>query len=234
MAMPEQEAETPSYDRRLLLAGPKRSTVLALWEVQRYGRDSYGDPEYVSIYGMRPSEWYAKGARVLGRTAVECTRDPLYWLLRHQPAAQGLGFELDPEVFRLTRQNIATLALPIEIRNIDYRSGLEAIALTVDELLVAFIAPPWGDALDPISGLDLCRTTPPIVEIVDVLFRRFSRNRLLCAVQLHEIVDPTSLVEVAGRFDWSWRRTYAVNTPGQNHGIVVGTRGWAPASMPLG
>jgi len=26
---------------------------------------------------MRPAEWYAKGVRVLGRTAVECTRDGL-------------------------------------------------------------------------------------------------------------------------------------------------------------
>ncbi len=31
------------YDRELLLLGPKRDTVLELWEVQRYGSDSYGD-----------------------------------------------------------------------------------------------------------------------------------------------------------------------------------------------
>ena len=28
-----------------------------LWEVQRYGTDSYGDPDYVPIYGMRPADW---------------------------------------------------------------------------------------------------------------------------------------------------------------------------------
>ncbi len=65
------------YDRELLLFGAKRNAVLELSEVQRYGMDSYGDPDYVSIYGMRPPDWHAKGARVLGRTAVECTRDGL-------------------------------------------------------------------------------------------------------------------------------------------------------------
>ena len=27
--------------------------------MQRYGRDSYGDIDYVSVYGMRPADWYA-------------------------------------------------------------------------------------------------------------------------------------------------------------------------------
>ena len=64
-----------AYDRELLLFGAKRNAVLDLAEVERYGRDSYGDADYVSVYGMRPAEWYAAGVRLLGRTAVECTRD---------------------------------------------------------------------------------------------------------------------------------------------------------------
>src|SRR5262245_31649536 len=138
-------ASLPNYNRQLLLSGVKRNAVLELWEVQRYGADSYGDPDYVAVYGMAPEAWYAKGVRLLGRTAVECTRDALgnaigrdvaavtapelssgstivvdlfagsgntlYWLMRHLPGARGLGFELDPSVFRLTHQNLATLAL---------------------------------------------------------------------------------------------------------------------------
>src|SRR5262245_54081126 len=64
------------YDRQLLL-GSKRNAVLKLWEIQQYGTDSYQDPDYVSIYGQRPADWYAAGVRLLGRTAVECTRDVL-------------------------------------------------------------------------------------------------------------------------------------------------------------
>ena len=57
------------YDRELLLLGPKRNAVLELWEVERYGKDSYGNPEYVSIYGMRPANWYANGDKI-GRAHV--------------------------------------------------------------------------------------------------------------------------------------------------------------------
>src|SRR5215469_7314573 len=67
----------PVYDRALLLHGPKRDKVLTLEEVQRYGIDSFSDPDYVEIYGMAPAAWYRQGIRMLGRTAVECTRDAL-------------------------------------------------------------------------------------------------------------------------------------------------------------
>ena len=65
------------YDRAFLLHGAKRNEVLTLAEVQQYGLDSFLDADYVSIYGMRPKEWHSRGVRVLGRTAVECTRDAL-------------------------------------------------------------------------------------------------------------------------------------------------------------
>lgn len=65
------------YDRSLLLHGSKRDEVLSLWEVQRYGTDSFGDQDYIKVYGLTPPQWYARGVRMLGRTAVECTRDEL-------------------------------------------------------------------------------------------------------------------------------------------------------------
>src|SRR5262252_5057927 len=68
---------TQRYDRNLLLYGPKRNAVLELWEVRRYGGDSFGDENYVSIFGLTPDNWYERGVRLLGRTAVECTRDCL-------------------------------------------------------------------------------------------------------------------------------------------------------------
>jgi hypothetical protein len=249
------------YDRQLLL-GAKRNSVLELSEVQRYGLDSYGDADYVSIYGMPPTDWYAKGIRLLGRTAVECTRDKLadaigldvaltlatvspaarafvidpfvgsgntlYWLLRHLSAARGIGFELDATVFQLTRRNLAIVESPIDILNADYAPGLADASVATDQMMIAFIAPPWGDALSKTSGLDLRRTTPPITGIVDFLFGRFKENQLLCAIQVHETVDRMSLTELTSRFDWSTRRIYGLNAPGENHGILLGTRGWVP------
>ncbi len=67
----------PVHDRAFLLLGPKRNAVLSLHEVQQYGLDSFADADYLRIYGMAPAEWYGRGIRLLGRTAVECTRDAL-------------------------------------------------------------------------------------------------------------------------------------------------------------
>jgi len=50
---------------------------MALWEVEKFGADCFGDPDYVSIYGMRPAEWYARGVRLLARTTLEAVRDRL-------------------------------------------------------------------------------------------------------------------------------------------------------------
>jgi hypothetical protein len=251
------------YDRQLLLLGPKRNSVLELWEIHRYGVDSYGDSDYVSIYGLRPDDWYARGIRLLGRTAVECTRDDLareigediaaiarkvsgpeplvidpfagsgntlYWILHHLPGVRGLGFELDTAVFDLTSRNLASLQLSVDVLNTDYLSGLGDIAAAPAQPVITFIAPPWGDALSRTSGLDVRRTTPPITDIVDVLIRKFSENPLLCAIQVYEAVDPASLVELTARFDWSAMRIYHLNEPGQNHGILLGTKGWMPSN----
>jgi len=76
----------PRYDRALLL-GEKRNEILTLDEVRQYGQDSFGDPDYVCVYGLTPPQWYARGARLLGRTAVECTRDPLASLIARDVAA---------------------------------------------------------------------------------------------------------------------------------------------------
>ncbi|HWI15320.1 MAG TPA: hypothetical protein VNT02_13745, partial [Burkholderiales bacterium] len=246
------------YDRQLLLLGPKRNALLDLSDVRRYGKDSYGDPDYVSIYGMRPAQWYGRGIRLLGRTAVECTRDDLadsiardiaalavaaapgtpvvaidpfagsgntlYWMLRNLPGARGVGFELDDAVFRLTVRNFSALGLPVDIRHTDYETGLRDVAVGDDDTIVAFIAPPWGSALDPSSGLDLRRTTPPIAEVVEHFFATFRNHVVLCAVQIYERVEPSSMADLQARFDRASVRSYTLNAPGANHGIVLGER----------
>jgi len=249
----------PRYDRQLLLLGSKRNALLELWEVQRYGSDSYSDPDYVSLYGLRPAEWYAKGIRLLGRTAVECTRDDLadrigrdiaaivkgqpaplvvdpfagsgntlYWIVRHLPGARGVGFELDAAVFELSSRNLAILQLPVRILQADYRGGPADLMPSGTQPVIAFVAPPWGNALSRDFGLDLRRTTPPVAEIVDVLAGKFGDAPLLCAIQVYERLDPDSLAELKQRFQWSALRIYRLNAAGQNHGILLGTRGWTP------
>jgi predicted RNA methylase len=250
-----------TYDRWFLL-GEKRNELLALQEVEQYGRDSFGDPGYVSIYGLPPREWYARGVRILGRTAVECTRDrladrigrdvaavtrtgpaasplaidlfagsanTLHWIARHTGARRAIGFELDDAVFALTRANLSAMGLDIDLRHDSYEHGLTALGDPDADLLIVFIAPPWGRALDPESGLDLRRTQPPVADVIDTTTSVLDRHKLLFAVQIYETVDPASLAELTVRFPWSATMIYDINSPGQNAGLLVATHGWTPA-----
>jgi len=250
------------HDRALLLHGPKRNAILTLADVQQYGADSFGDPDYIRIYGMAPKEWYSRGIRMLGRTAVECTRDALgdrigrdiadvaarlpsrarsivvdpfagscntlYWILRHVPDSAGIAFELDPQVHALTETNIANLDRTIDLINGDFHSLLKRVDVPPGRDLIAFVAPPWGTALDETLGLDLRRTTPPITDIVWRIASRYHDRRIIFAAQVYENVNPESLVELRLLLDWSELRVYDLNVEGQNHGILLGTRGWRP------
>jgi len=255
----EKVGNIPVHDRALLLHSPKRNQELTLAEVEQYGRDSFGDPDYVSLYGMPPREWFPRGIRLLGRTAVECTRDvladrigrdvavalgrlgpvdrvlvidpfagscnTLFWILRHVPNAEGLAFELDPEVFERTRTNLALLGIPIELLRGDHESLLGHREIPTDRALAFFIAPPWGTALDEREGLDLRRTTPPVTGILADLAQRFPRHRKLIAIQVYEKIDPGALAEVRTFLDATELRVYPLNVPGRNHGILIGTLG---------
>lgn len=249
------------YDRDLLLFGAKRNTVLGLDEIHQYGIDSYQDRDYVSIYGLRPSQAHAMGVRILGRTAVECTRDDLadaiasdvvalanqcpsasrlvidpfagsgntiFWLLRKLAGARAVAFENDPQVYEVSSRNLALLNLPLRLECIDFSVGLEHACAAPGELVLAFIAPPWGRALDAQLGLDLRRTEPPIAGIVDRFVRHFERNPLLFAIQVPERVEPESLMELVSRFDAFEHKIYGLNLAGQNHGILIGCVGWSP------
>jgi len=246
------------YDRGLLL-GDKRNELLASWEVEQYGRDSFGDPDYVSIYGLRPPEWYARGVRILGRTAVECTRDrladligrdtaaaaraaaatspmvvdlfagsanTLHWINQHTGTGRAIGFELDDSVFELTRTNLSVMGLDIDLRHDGYELGLRALGEPAEDLVIVFVAPPWGHALSERSGLDLRRTQPPVSEVIDVTIGVLGDRRLLFAVQVHETVEPGSVAELTADLPWSAMKIYDVNPPGQNHGLLLATWGW--------
>ena len=72
-----KESANRKYDRDFLLSPEKRNQLVELWEVEKYGRDCFNDPNHVHLYGMPPKKWYARGVRILARTCVEAVTDPL-------------------------------------------------------------------------------------------------------------------------------------------------------------
>jgi hypothetical protein len=253
-----------TYDRAFLLIPEKRNQVMELWEVHKYGADSFSDSGYVSIFGMSPAEWYGRGIRLLARTTVECVRDSLgeligkdvesvihnvasatkfsvvdpfagscnslYWILRHVRNSKGIAFEIDETIFEITKRNLALLDMDIDLVNGDYKSLPRTFRFPSDHLIVVNVAPPWGDALNEISGLDLRRTKPPITEIVDFIDGTYKEHSILWVTQVHQTIDSTSLADLKKKFDWSDLRIYDINVEGMKHGVLLGTSRCKPAT----
>jgi hypothetical protein len=141
---------------------------------------------------------------------------------RSTPIAQVLQAPRSCQVTRRTTTCTSAFA-------VGHRRAPARLRAMSGGLLVVFIAPPWGNALDPISGLDLRMTQPPIPEIVDHLLRHFDQCKLLCAIQIYETIKPESLAELESGFEWRALRMYGLNAPGRNHGVLLGTAGWRPS-----
>jgi hypothetical protein len=110
----------------------------------------------------------------------------------------------------------------------DYKSLLDGHPFPPDHFIVAFLAPPWGDALSETTGLDLQRTKPPIADIVGDFERVCRDNRILYVTQVHQYLEPVSLANLKKRFAWSDLRIYDINVEGMKHGILLGMNRWAP------
>ncbi len=252
--------ELPRYDRDFLLSPAKRNQVVELWEVEKFGRDSFGDPDAVALYGMRPANWYARGVRILARTTLEAVRDPLgnrigqdvarivatvpsgssigvidpftgsgnglYSILRHLPGAEGIGFEFEPAIFDMTTRNLALLGAPIRLFQGDFRTLLGTHRFPLGYRIVAFLAPPWADALNAATGLDLGRTKPPVAEIIDAFERVYGDSPLLYVIEVHERLVPEPLAALRARFEWSEVSVYDLAGPTGRHGVLLGTKRW--------
>jgi hypothetical protein len=250
------------YDRDFLLSEPKRNQIVELWEIEKYGRDCFADPDHVHLYGMAPKDWYRRGVRILARTCLEAVKDPLggkigtdiaevvsrtpvkravgvvdpfagscnglHSIVRHLPGSKGIGFELDTKVFELTSGNIAHLGAPIELIQGSYKDLVGRHNHPSDYLVVVFLAPPWGDALKPSTGLHLDQTKPPILAIVRDFEEVYGSQLVLYATEVHELNEPIALKALADAFEWTDLRIYDVNAPGLQHGILMGTRRWSP------
>lgn len=215
---------------RAELLGPKRNRTLTLDEVRDAGRVFFTNPEGLAYYGIPPSEWFARGIRVLGRTCVEATPDvtaaPIAQAVAKtvgRPAgvidlfagsgnlmlhiAQALdaparGMEADSEVHAHSEANLGLLGIEnIEVRHGDWQSYFDDPLETTTTVYV--VSPPWGEAFSFAEGLDLARTSPPVPHILDTIAARDTAPACYAVIQ-HTPVEPVfnlPPLPVAGRGD---------------------------------
>jgi hypothetical protein len=266
MASQGSDRSAPKYDRDFLFSPAKRHEILELWEVERYGRDCFGDPDHVHLYGMPPKEWWGRSMRILARSCIEAVKDPfgdaigrdvakvvarapgrlaigvvdpfagscngLHAILRHLPAAKGIGFEIEQALFDVTTRNVARLNASIDLMLGSYKDHLASRRHPRNHLIIAFLAPMWGDAFHPVTGLRLDRTKPPILEIVRDFEKVYGSQPVLYVTQVLSLNEPAALKAVESAFDWTELRVYNFDVPGLQSGIVLGTRRWSPQAGP--
>jgi hypothetical protein len=123
----------------------------------------------------------------------------LYWISRYVGARAAVGWELDDAVYATSEMNLSILDFDITLLHGRYQTGLTEANTSDDDLVIVYVAPPWGDALGTSSGLDLRQTSPPVSEVVDHVRATFDANKVIVAVQLYEAVVAESLEGVSSR-----------------------------------
>jgi hypothetical protein len=239
IGLEERAAPPASYfsARERLLQPPLSGQRLTLRGVRKAGWDLAGNPNELSIYGMKPLAWYAIGIRILGRTAVELTRDAhaefigrslattisaaavqirdvidpfagsgntLFHIAKAVGAKVAIGLDANREIAGLTRRNFSRLKLTMRLWGIDTAIAAEnwtaAVDLMQDKPTLIFISPPWGEAFST-AGLDLTKTRPPVLEILEKLSRGVRRAPVFVAIHTYPKMIETSVDEIKRRYE---------------------------------
>jgi len=126
----------------------------------------------------------------------------------------------------VSARNIASLGAPIRLHQGDYGALVGQHRFPAGHRIVAFLAPPWADALNAATGLDLSRTKPPIREIIADFEKVYAASPIMYVVEVHERLVPEPLAALRAGFEWSELSIYDLAGPTGRHGVLLGTRRW--------
>ena len=126
----------------------------------------------------------------------------------------------------MSARNIASLGAPIRLHQGDYGALVGQHRFPAGHRIVAFLAPPWADALNAATGLDLSRTKPPIREIIADFEKVYAESPIMYVVEVHERLVRDPLAALRAGFEWSELSIYDLVGPTGRHGVLLGTRRW--------
>ena len=126
----------------------------------------------------------------------------------------------------MSTRNSASLSTPIRLVHGDYQTLLGQHRFPARRRVVAFLAPPWDDALSAQTGLDLGRTKSLIVDIIEEFARVCPDSPVLYVVEAHERPVPGPLALLRRAFDWSEFNVYDIAEPTGRYGVPLGTKRW--------
>ncbi|MES2294575.1 MAG: class I SAM-dependent methyltransferase [Pseudomonadota bacterium] len=236
--MTVQDAPPSGYfaAREKLLSFPTRDRELGFRDVRRAGWALGGDPNDLSMFGLTPLFWYFCGIRMIGRTAVEMTRDLhadfiarsvaetlapfgaipdvidafagsgnlLFHVARALRAQRIVGLDATAEVMERTQRNFRRLRRLGKIGRstveLYHRDWSAAPDYSAGRPTLFILAPPWGNAFSE-KGLDLSKTSPPVLEILDTLAKTIRGAPTFALVQTHPLMIEQSVQAVRRAYD---------------------------------
>lgn len=146
----------------------------------------------------------------------------LFHLARSIDAVTAVGFELDENVYELTRKNFEKIGFRARFEPGSYQALLRPEILPPQHPCVVLVSPPWGTGFSYLDGLDLRRTDPPIGEILSFVRGRLPDHELIFVIQTHEQTVAASVSEITtGRTVYAQGVIHASNRPGRNQGYLI-------------
>jgi hypothetical protein len=122
----------------------------------------------------------------------------LYWTT-FKFGAPGIGSEADPAVYQETFANLARLDLDARVIPGGFTELPGTREFREAAALVYLLDPPWGDAFDGVSGLDLGRTTPPVHEALEWAREHAGGRPCIALVKASEHGSEQSVRRLAAR-----------------------------------
>lgn len=146
----------------------------------------------------------------------------LYHLARSTNAVTAVGFELDDNVYELTRKNFEQIGFQALLERGSYKDLLRPEVLPRDNPCAVLVSPPWGAAFSFTGGLDLRRTEPPVIEILSFVRERLPHHELIFVIQTHECTVAESVTAItAGRAVYAEGIIHATARPERNQAYLV-------------
>jgi hypothetical protein len=156
--------------------------------------------EFLAEEACRATQSLFPGERPLVVDLFAGTCNLLFHIARRLNATAALGFEKDDTVFALTRRNLRLVRAPLELCHGDYVEHLFKVANHHGGPVVFIVSPPWGSGFDYNRGLDLCRTQPPVNQVVDHIREWFLHRSHVVMIQTHHQTLVSSIRRVCEGF----------------------------------
>lgn len=145
----------------------------------------------------------------------------LYHITSRLNAQNALGFEADPEVFRLTQHNFNRIGFQANIFERTYQPQ-DLMEIPHDHIAIVILDPPWGHGFTFQNGLNLAQTDPPVLQVAEACSLALDKVAgIILIIPCNEVTHENSVKEILARFHYMDRSTSTNWRRGSNMSFLI-------------